>query len=338
MLAGCDSGGVVDVAPEPEEEISPFAGFNLAFRPYVQRFVEEAEARGVRVDVRNLTIEFVSEINRGGRAYCGYALNFGTANPPHVEISLQDGCWNGQKDLNKEILLFHELGHAILNRAHSHKKLPNGSWGSLMFDGRQFDLYTEHTLGKRTYYLDELFNENTPTPAWGRAKTNQEQLLLNTGFDTRDAAWSFVAVPSNNPNGYAGTWTDEHVVSPGYALRTNHEGELVDGGSFAYWRQTVSAPSYPLGARLSLKGEIRLNGIDGTGVALTVRANTTDSEAVLLFTTFNLLTITGSHDFTQYMLDIDYPEGFDSITVFLILTGNTTGTVYFDDVTLTAQY
>ena len=36
----------------------------------------------------------------------------------HVRIKNNDFCWKDRREFDREILLFHELGHAILNREH----------------------------------------------------------------------------------------------------------------------------------------------------------------------------------------------------------------------------
>jgi hypothetical protein len=35
--------------------------------------------------------------------------------------------------VSKEILMFHELGHAILRRSHDQSVLPNGDYASIMY-------------------------------------------------------------------------------------------------------------------------------------------------------------------------------------------------------------
>ncbi len=80
----------------------------------------------------------------------------------------------------REELVFHELGHCLLGRtAHRTSRLPNGEYASVM-NGKESGLYSScvYDIGganngcddryKRTYYLDELFDENTPAPDWAK--------------------------------------------------------------------------------------------------------------------------------------------------------------------------
>ena len=100
ILAGCDSAGIVDV--EPETEVSPFFAFGPAFGPYVERFVAEAEARGVAVDVSALTIAFTpagdpmtlalmieTTLTEGG-VYTGVAADEAGGGLPLQAFSLDD--------------------------------------------------------------------------------------------------------------------------------------------------------------------------------------------------------------------------------------------------------
>ena len=144
--------------------------------PYITSFIQEAKVRGMEIEITNLIMEF-SELEN--EDFCGECLS--VANNLKVQrrirISTISECWSGATTEAKESLLFHELGHCILNRiAHKEQRLPNGDLASLM-NRRDKSLYEScvYNIGggdcdkryRRQYYLDELFNENTPTPAWG---------------------------------------------------------------------------------------------------------------------------------------------------------------------------
>ena len=123
------------------------------FQIYVDRFVSEAAKRGIKIDISRLNVVYSDTL----KFYCGY----GVSSTRTVQISNRPGCWSEQTDFNKEILLFHEMGHAILLRNHDNTKLPNGDFKTMMFGGNQFSLYSEDTPERRKYYLDELFNCDT---------------------------------------------------------------------------------------------------------------------------------------------------------------------------------
>jgi hypothetical protein len=94
---------------------------------------------------------------------------------------LSGDCWQNEPDQNKEALIFHELGHCLLNRGHKDDVFPSGAPKSLMItqiDGPyqpcDYVLSDDPEAVKkcnltvrRPYYLDELFNENlSDVPDW----------------------------------------------------------------------------------------------------------------------------------------------------------------------------
>lgn len=137
---------------------------NRVFDFYTSRFIEEAESRnsnlnnnlGIKID--NLVIQFDNDLEN----FCGFAIS-----ATNIIISTRPRCWETKSDIDREILIFHELGHSILGRPHINTKLPNNDWKSMMFDGNQFGLYQQGSK-ERNYYLDELFDEETPIPDWAQ--------------------------------------------------------------------------------------------------------------------------------------------------------------------------
>ena len=158
-LFGCNDDEVV---PQEEVKIDP------AFVPYVNLFLIEANLRGrnqnnfIGIAIDSLTVNLVLKLPL---RYCGYGSSFVN---PNVQILGSGPCWYSRSNRDKEILIFHELGHAILRRSHANLKLSNGDWKSIMFDGNQFGLYGPDEIEKRAYYLDELFDPVTIEPEWAK--------------------------------------------------------------------------------------------------------------------------------------------------------------------------
>ncbi len=144
--------------------------------PYIISFKNEAKLRSIEIDITNLIMEF-SELENPD--FCGECLS--VANNPQVQrrirISIKSECWSNATAEAKESLIFHELGHCVLNRiAHKELRLPNGDLASIMnkVDMRLYESCVYDLGGgdcdkryRRKYYIDELFDENTPTPDWG---------------------------------------------------------------------------------------------------------------------------------------------------------------------------
>ena len=96
-------------------------------------------------------------------------------NKTQKEIRLNPGpCWEYSQEL--EALIFHELGHCILQQLHLTDTLPKGDPKSRMVQGKltvdspcKFvldDPVNCKNLHKRDYYIDEFFDPNTPVPDW----------------------------------------------------------------------------------------------------------------------------------------------------------------------------
>jgi len=66
------------------------------------------------------------------------------------------------------VLVFHELGHAILLReSHRNDRFQSSDYASIMVsESWLLDDFYIQDLTKRAYYIDELFDPATPAPDW----------------------------------------------------------------------------------------------------------------------------------------------------------------------------
>lgn len=146
------------------------------FTVYVQRFQDEATKHGKNLDLINggLIVEF-ADLKDGVAGLCHYEKP--------IRIEIDKTYWAAiekfaDADLMKEDLLFHELGHGFLGRKHLNTLLENGDWKSIMcggdkVNGRSWNI-NYHGV-RRTYYVDELFNESTAAPVYSSL-----QLVVDT--------------------------------------------------------------------------------------------------------------------------------------------------------------
>jgi hypothetical protein len=148
---------------------------------YLDLFVSEGRQRGVDLVLKNLIIEFGKNTDEG---ICGTCRQ--TPSDPDLQrtiiIDTSGICWSEVTEDAREALVFHELGHCLLKRlTHKNATLPNGDLASVMNGQGDMGVYgvCSYDIGgsngndcdkryRRSYYLDELFNENTPTPDWGK--------------------------------------------------------------------------------------------------------------------------------------------------------------------------
>lgn len=163
-FAGCDSNGP-SAGDSDDDAVDP----KIEIALHVETFMQEARDRGTEEALFNpdqLVVTTQEVVTVDGTELCGYggARENGT---PEIFIAVNDGCWD-VSDWDREILVFHELGHALLGRGHTDRTLPNGLRGSIMVEGRIFGLYSAARADWREYYVDELFDSETEDPAWAQ--------------------------------------------------------------------------------------------------------------------------------------------------------------------------
>ena len=149
-------------------------------QPYVDLFEQEAAKRGQNITIDNLRVLYEGDLLDGTAA--------GTCTYPHVDnpiptIRFDTASVNWtNNEYSREILVFHELGHCVLNRrVHRDDNLPNGNYASIMRStGSQLYGGAMNNF-KRDYYLDELFDEETPAPDWATNIPNYAD--VNYGAD-----------------------------------------------------------------------------------------------------------------------------------------------------------
>lgn len=124
--------------------------------PFVNEFFQDAIRYGKNISLDDyvLNISFTNLNEADGR--CHFDGN---------KILIDSYFWNNASQYNKRWLIYHELGHCILDRRHDDSSFPNGECKSIMRGG--FDC-SENIISKLwwDYYLDELFKGKNNLPAW----------------------------------------------------------------------------------------------------------------------------------------------------------------------------
>lgn len=121
--------------------------------PYFQRFIDEAKLREKVIDMRSnsLTASIVINLPSGVAGQC----SFNTQRLDEVKISRS--YWSGVSDLDREYVVFHELGHCILGLSHDDENNANGVCRSIMQSGTGI-CKKSYTLANRKEFIDELFD------------------------------------------------------------------------------------------------------------------------------------------------------------------------------------
>ncbi len=142
---------------------------------YINSFIREAELRGHDMSAvrRGLTIEF-GELpdNKAGSSKKSFFSN---------TITLAPLIWKQMNERQREMLVFHELGHSVLGRLHKDDKLLLGECASIMKEGGDDacvgDIYSDSW---RSYYIDELFDSEVKLPDWYRTQDLSQLTLGDT--------------------------------------------------------------------------------------------------------------------------------------------------------------
>lgn len=120
--------------------------------PYYSQFEQEAAMRGLFIDLAEAEIEGqIAEIHEDGVAgQCAYS----SAAPNLVTVDAS--FWDEANVLFREFIIYHELGHCILDRDHREDADGNGRCVSIMRSGLG-NCQDAYGSGTREAYIDELF-------------------------------------------------------------------------------------------------------------------------------------------------------------------------------------
>ena len=137
----------------------------LIIQPYIDEFIAEAATRGLPLDIDNLVVVFEEELKVDGVEAAGLCQRGGRNGTPTIKIDTTSVNW--QTNLSsREQLVFHELGHCVLERSHIEERLSNGNYRSTMRPTGEQIYGPEYSSFKRSYYFDELFDIETPEQSW----------------------------------------------------------------------------------------------------------------------------------------------------------------------------
>ena len=119
---------------------------DVKLEKHVNQFFIEAEKRGISLYKENLIVSLQDCYD-----CVGQSIKIGEQRL--IKINKDDICWIENQNNSQtaiENLIFHELGHTLLNRQHNDPKY------SIMASGLSLYEYANDSL-KRTVLIDELF-------------------------------------------------------------------------------------------------------------------------------------------------------------------------------------
>jgi len=197
FFAGCSKEKRYNVPPEVEV--------------YVQRFIAEGKARGEDIKIKRLIVEYVDNLENDGNPIAGQCVKPGAWKPT---LRLDSDFVNMSPELQEQ-LIFHELGHCILERGHKDSYMENGHFNSIM--NSFFWNYIPGQEHKREYYLDELFDKGATEPSWtvpltsyGAITAAQKTSLFAEDFNNNTNNWNLT---SNNGHSITISNGEMHMAS-----------------------------------------------------------------------------------------------------------------------------
>ena len=301
---------------------------------YLDRFLEEAASRGVAVDTSGINLDIVDEpLNAlDGSAACGLAHVYGQSFP-NVRISRI--CWDLFSPEHKETLMFHELGHALLDRPHFDADLPVGSPVSMM-NSSSSRVYNTFTLFKRDYYVDELFQITESIPFWGEAKTQSDTLFYyEVGIGEPP-----LAVSTGIVNGPGMTTNVIEIEANNYAYKI----DIPEDARGSTLKLTVTLPKDQLpraGSSVDFAVDIMVENFQGVMPRLLLTANRSSLQVVHSGSNSpqNVDDLTSTALTTLTITPIDYfVDATDFMNAEVIISGECTGTVWLDNFTIIERY
>lgn len=139
----------------------------------------------------------------------------------------------------------------------------------------------------------------------------------------------------NGQNSYNMMWTEEEAASPKRSLKISTQVSGIT--NFAFWGLTINT-NIPVGKDVTLKVKVK-SKLNGSGVSIAIRGDETEypqSSAEQFISTQGKIPITGNIEWREYNVKLEkIGTNIKSLTVYLVYLQNTTGEVYFDDISLT---
>ncbi|MCB0515588.1 MAG: hypothetical protein R2798_09315 [Chitinophagales bacterium] len=323
-----------------KKDHEPVYSVPAAVEPFVQSFIEEAALRGENLTINDLIVEYNENLENNGYDAAGLC-HFGTQNDsPFIELDTTSSNWQAN-EYSREQLIFHELGHCILNRQHKETILPNEQYASIM-KANGDPLYASFNLFKRTYYLDELFDgAGTLAPDWAKntpsyndISNDQKEIFLSENFNLNQNGWNLDTTPTNIRKFENGTFYFESLTETAFftgitrAIDTSRDFEIettfiIEKGGIASALFLWGGDNQTDQADKPLDTMLWGNNIDAASVigSYDLLEEISREKSAFLENEANKLTIRKIGDTYQFFVNELYYDGFP----FIAFKGNLLG-------------
>ncbi|GAB3882879.1 hypothetical protein [Spirosoma agri] len=167
-------------------------------------------------------------------------------------------------------------------------------------------------------------------------------VLTNGDFEAtpyQDWTTNLGKTSTTKPNTYSVSYSTEAASSPSHSIKVICSA-APDDTTYQFMQQVLYMGTTPIpaGAKLTMKVKIKTVNVQGNGISLALGGNLGASAnyAPAFYTsTEGKTSIVGTQEFTEYSLTFDsFPANMYSMYVLLFFLPKTTGTAYYDDVSL----
>jgi len=143
------------LSPESETiRVKSYQDVDQRLWTYFESFEVEARKRGLSFDLNRLKItgeiQNIAETNVAGTCQYGSHIH---------HVTIDSDFWNRNSSMQREFVVYHELGHCVLYRDHTESSFNNGACTSIMHSGLT-NCNVLYNTANRDYYLNELFATN----------------------------------------------------------------------------------------------------------------------------------------------------------------------------------
>ncbi len=120
---------------------------------YFEAFAAEGALRGIQIDFREAQVEgLIDQLDNKVSGQCQH-----DADAPD-RVVIDPDYWERATHMQREFIVFHELGHCVLDRTHLDSKSQDGTCRSMMHSSAG-TCRNAYSIATRTEYLDELFSK-----------------------------------------------------------------------------------------------------------------------------------------------------------------------------------
>lgn len=313
---------------------------NQQFQPYYDSFINEMLARNVDLRDIPISIEFINPDFEGANAsICGLGyFDYDGNGNARVEIVNSGSCWSNLSHIEKENLIFHEFGHALLARFHLSDQsfFPNGSSKSIMCSGNgcsNFSVYRNYQIDQRDFYLYELIDENIDMPSWANSKIYNATLVEDNIIENTNGWLSQTVNMNSTNNPYSYFIDDNEFFTPSYSLGITSVTNT-DSNTYGNWYKDFEISGFEDCANLIATVNFKLtagltNGYLNLHIDLFDDVNS-ESEFSRYYAETEVMDV-GNGFYRMRSTAVCIPEETVKFRIGLVMKSESNATVYFDD-------